>query len=102
MKPKTKNSKSIERNFRKDLKNSEIRNELNEIKKLEERIDRNDLKYEANKYVYNFQQFETIRSWDDSIFSEKISISQAEEDQSSLLKNIVEFNNKSRPRTKQG
>ena len=102
MKPKTKNSKSIERNFRKDLKNSEIRNELNEIKKLEERIDRNDLKYETNKYVYNFQQFETIRSWDDSIFSEKISISQAEEDQSSLLKNIVEFNNKSRPRTKQG
>ena len=62
MKPKTKNSKSIERNFRKDLKNSEIRNELNEIKKLEERIDRNDLKYETNKYVYNFQQFETIRS----------------------------------------
>ena len=102
MKPKTKNSKSIERNFRKDLKNSEIRNELNEIKKLEERIDRNHLKYETNKYVYNFQQFETIRSWDDSIFSEKISISQAEEDQSSLLKNIVEFNNKSRPRTKQG
>ena len=36
--------KSIEGLFPKDLKHNEIKNELNEIKRLEEKIDRNDLK----------------------------------------------------------
>ena len=30
---------------------------------MEEKIDRNYLKYGANKYVYNFQKFQTIRSF---------------------------------------
>ena len=32
----------------------------------------------------------------------RLKIVEAEKDQSTLLKNIVEFNNKSRPRTKEG
>ena len=32
-------------------------NQLNEIKKLEEKLNKNDLKYETNKYIYDSQQF---------------------------------------------
>ena len=70
--------KSIERIFPKDLENNEIRNELNEIKKLEEKINRDDLKYETNKYVYNFQKFQGIRYFGDSIFNGKITISEVD------------------------
>ena len=41
-----------------------------------------------------------IRSFGESIIDGKITISEADKDQSNLLENIVEFNNKSRPRTK--
>ena len=46
--------------------------------------------------------FETIRTFGDSIFSEKIIRSDAEDDQSKFLKNMVVFNNKFRPRIKEG
>ena len=48
--------------------------------------------------MYDFQQFETIRYFGDSIYTGKISIDEAEIDQTNLLDNIVDFNNKSRPR----
>ena len=47
-------------------------------------------------------QFETIRSFGASISTGKININEAERDQSILLKNMVEFNNKSRAKTKEG
>ena len=84
------------------IKNNEIRNELDEIKKWEEKIKRRDLIYRANNYKYDFQQYETIASFGESIYAGKITIGEAEEDQSNLLKNIVEFNEKSRPKTKEG
>ena len=43
------------------------------------------------KYTYNFQQYETIRSFGES-----------REDQSNLLENLVEFNNEFRPKNKEG
>ena len=43
-----------------------------------------------------------IRSFGDSIYTRKINIVQAEEDQSNLLNNIIEFNDRSRQRLKEG
>ena len=60
------------------------------------------LKYKTNKYLYSFQQFEAIKSFVDSIYTGKINIEEAELDQSNLLENIVKFNNKSKPKTKEG
>ena len=54
------------------------------------------------KNIYDFQQYETIRSFGESIYTQKASIVEVEEDQSNLLKNIVEFKNKSRPKNKEG
>ena len=72
-----------------------------EIKKWEEKIKREDLKYKTKNYIYDFQQYETIRSFGESIYTQNISIVETQEDQSNLLKNIVEFNNKSRPKNKE-
>ena len=46
--------------------------------------------------MYDFQQFETTRSFGDSIYTGKISIDEVEMDQTNLLDNIVNFNNKSK------
>ena len=54
------------------------------------------------KYVYDLQKYETIRYFGDSIYTLKINIAESEEDQGNPLSNIVEFNNKFRPRSKEG
>ena len=73
---------------------NEIKNEIDGIKKGEVKIEQKDLKYKTNKYINNFQQFETMRSFCDSIYTGKINIDEAERDQSNLLENMVKFNNK--------
>ena len=84
------------------MRTNEIKNEVYEIKKWEEKIKWKDLKYETRKYIYDFEQYETIRSFGNSIYTRKANIVEAEADQNNLLKNIVEFNEKSRPRSKEG
>ena len=49
--------------------------------------------------LYDFQQYETRRSFGGKSFTRKADTVNAEEDESNLLKNIVEFNNESRTRT---
>ena len=83
------------------MRSIEIKNEIDKIKKWEEKIKRKDFIYRANKCKYNFQQYETIKSFDESIYIGKINIDEAEIDQSNLLENMVEFNKKSRPRKKE-
>ena len=82
------------------MRNTEIKNEIDEIKKREEKIKRKDLIYKTNKYEYDFQQYETIKSFDENIYTGKINIDEAEMDQSNLLENMVEFNEISRPKKK--
>ena len=64
---------SIEGLFPKKTRTNEIKNEIDEIKKWEHKIKRKDWKYEKNKHIYDFQQFETIISFGDSIYTGKIS-----------------------------
>ena len=87
--------KSIEGIFPKNMRTNEIKNEIYGIKQ-------GDLEYMPKNYTCDFQQYETIRSFGDNIYTGKISIDEAEMDQSNLLKNIIEFYNKSRPITIQG
>ena len=79
------------------MRNYKIKSGFGEITK-RERNKGNDLKYEIIKYIYDFQPFETIRSFGEDIICGKIAISKTEEGQNNLLDNIVEFNN----RTKNG
>ena len=71
-----------------------------DIRKWEEKIKRKGLKYKTNKDLYDFQKFETMRSFGDSIYSGKINIDEVEMDQTNLLESMVKFNNKSKPKNK--
>ena len=51
--------------------------------------------------MYDFQQFEIIRSFGHSIFTVEISIVESRMDQTNLLENMVKFNYKSKPKTKE-
>ena len=82
--------KSIEGLFPKNMRTNEIKSEIDEIKKWEDKIIRKDLKCEANKCIYDFEQFETIRSVGDNICIGKICINEAEMDQSNLSNKIRE------------
>ena len=58
------------------------------------------MKYEAKKYINDFQRYETIIYFGDSIYTRDVNLVYAEEDPSNLSKDAVEFNNKSRIRLK--
>ena len=66
---------------------------------MEEKIDGVWFEYDTDKYVYDFQQLQTL-SFDDSIVNGKIAIREADERESNLLENILEVNNKVRSRSK--
>ena len=57
--------------------------------KYEKRKLRKHLKYKIQNHKYYFQQYETIRLFSESRYVGKISIDQAEMNQSNLLKNFI-------------
>ena len=68
--------------------NDKIRNEkLQYDIKREADLKQKDLKYETKRYIYNFQQYEAIRSFGDSICTRKANIVEADKDEGNLLKN---------------
>ena len=82
------------------MRTNTIKNEKDEIEKQENKIKRNYLKYEKNEYIFDFQQFETVRSFGDNIYTGKISIDAAQMDQSNFLENMVQCDNKTRQNKK--
>ena len=69
------------------------------LQNAKKKIKRTNLNYETNQRTdFDFQQFKTIKSFSESIVSGKVTISEADVDQSNLLENIMEYSNKSRPR----
>lgn len=58
-----------------------------------------NLIYKANTQVYSFQQFETGRQFDDSIYEEKIILSDVHKSKSSQLNKFIQFNKGAKPKT---
>ena len=63
------------------------------------RNEKKKLIYKESKYKYDFQQYETVRSFGDSIYTGEINTDEVEKDQSNLLENLVERDERSRPKT---
>ena len=59
------------------------------LKNGKKKVKRKDLMYKTNKYRYDFQKCETIRSFGKCIYTGKINIDEAEMDQSNLLKSLA-------------
>ena len=53
--------------------------------------------YKTNMYVYNFQQFETLRSFGECIYEGKITLSDVDKDESNLLNKSIDFNKDAKP-----
>ena len=55
--------------------------------------------YEIDKHVYNFQQYQTKRSFAKNTFSGKISLDNGDKDRRDLLKGLIGFNKRSKLRS---
>ena len=56
--------------------------------------------YYSNKEPFNFNTFKTTISFGENIYSGKITINEADQEQADLLEYILNFNNKIRPKNK--
>ena len=56
--------------------------------------------YYSSKEPFNFKTIKTIRSLSENIYSGKITMDEADEEQSNLIKYILNFNNKARPKNR--
>ena len=99
MKPKEQ-TKSIKEIFPESYDSVEIKNELNKIKEYKKKVNRNNIIYYLSKELFDFRIFKTIRSFGHDIYSNKITINEADQEQSDLVEYIWNFNNKARPKNK--
>ena len=65
------------------------------MKKLDEKMDINDLKQVSHKQVYDFQQFQTKRFFSDSIFNGTTSISAADKKTKQFIRKYFNSEEKS-------
>ena len=93
-------TKSSEEIFPEPYESVEIKIELNKIKEYEKKVNRDNMIYYSSKEPFDFRMFKTIRSFGDDIYSSKITINKADQEQSDLVEYILNFNNKTRPKNK--
>ena len=93
-------TKSAEGIFPKRYENVEVKNEINEIKEYEKKVNRTNKICYSSKEPFDFKTFKTIRSFGENIYSSKITINEAKEEQADLIEYILNFNNKARPKNK--
>ena len=89
---------TIKNIFPENMLNDEAKAEIDKISKIKKTVDREKLVYEASEYEYNFQKFLTIRTFGRDIYNGEITLKEADEYQSSLLNEIKNFSDKTKPR----
>ena len=78
------------------MRTNKIKCELDEIERIEYAIVRHYLKYKTSKNLFDFQKFKAINVFGNSILSGEITITEADEKQSNLLNDILEFNDEAK------
>ena len=79
------------------LKNDEAIEELNKIREIEKTVDREKLIYRASEYTYDFRNFQTIKTFGRDIYEGNITLDEANIEQDNLLRDIRNFNSRTRP-----
>ena len=84
------------------LNNDEAKKELHKIKEIQKNVDREKLVYETNEYKYSFKNVQTIKTFGRDIYEGKITLEKANEYQTNLLAQIIDFraNSKSKSQEK--
>ena len=75
----------------------EAKKEIDKISEIEKAADREKLVYRASEYTYSFQNFRTIKTLGRDIYSGEVTLKEADEYQSSLLNEIKNFRDKTKP-----
>ena len=83
------------------LNNDEAKKELDKIKEIEKNVDREKSIYKKNDYSYSFKNFQTIKAIGRDIYEGKIAIEKANEYQTDLLAEIVNFRANTKPRSQE-
>ena len=78
------------------------KNELKKIKEIAKTVDRKNLVYGTNEYIYSFKIFWRINTFGRDIYNGKITLKEADEDQSNLLVEIMNFRKKNQDHRIQG
>ena len=78
--------------------NGEAKKEMDKISEIEKNVGREKLVYRSSEYTYSFQNFQIIRTFGRDIYNGEITLNEANEDQTSLLAEIINFKNKTKPR----
>ena len=93
-------TKSAEGIFPVGYENVEIENEINKITGYEQNVNTNNMIYYWNNEPFDFKTFKTIRPLEENIYSGKITINEANEEQADLIEYILNLNNKATPKNK--
>ena len=83
------------------LNNDKAKKELDKIKEIEKNVDREKLIYETNEYTYSFKNFQTIKTFGRDIYEGKITIEEANEYQTNLLAEIMNFRKNMKPKSQE-
>ena len=83
------------------LNNDVAKNNLDKIKEIEKNVDREKLVYETNEYTYSFKKFQTIKTFGRDIYEGKIMLEKANEYQTNLLSEIIDFKKNTKPRSQE-
>ena len=81
--------------------NDEAKKELDKIKEIEKNVDREKLVYETSEYTYSFKTFQTTKSFDRDFYEGKITTKEADEYQTDLLAEIMNFRKNTKPRSRE-
>ena len=80
------------------LNNNEVKKELDKINETEKNVDRETLIYETNEYTYSFKNFQTVKTFGQDIYEWKITTEEANEYQTNLLAEIINFRKNIKPK----
>ena len=78
-----------------------LKKSLIKLKKQKKNVDREKLIYETNEYTYSFKNFQTIKTFGRDIYEGKITIEEANEYQTDLLAEIMNFRKNTKPRSQE-
>ena len=77
--------------------NDEAEKEMDKIMEIEKTVNRENLIYRANEYTYSFKNFQTKKTFVRDIYNGKIALKEADDYQSNLLVEIINFKKNTKP-----
>ena len=83
------------------LNNDETKKGFDKIKEIEKNVDREKLVYKTSEYTYSFNYLQTIKTFGRDIYEGKVTIEKADEYQTNLLVEIMNFRENTKPRSQE-